>query len=87
MGGMLTRKPSMLVRAALANKMARIAWALMARCGVYKSRSQLHKPTVGREDVKAKEGKKQFGATVVRCKRPVTLRGLDGSMVGDHRRG
>ena len=32
---MLTRKPPMLVRVALANKMARIAWALMARGGVY----------------------------------------------------
>ena len=37
LGGMLTRKPPMLVRAALANKMARIVWALMARGGVYKS--------------------------------------------------
>jgi transposase len=37
LGGMLTRKPPMLVRVALANKMARIAWALMARGGVYKS--------------------------------------------------
>jgi hypothetical protein len=34
---MLTRKPPMLVRVALANKMARIVWALMARGGVYKS--------------------------------------------------
>jgi transposase len=30
---MLTRKPSMLVRIALANKMMRIVWALMARGG------------------------------------------------------
>ena len=37
LGGMLTRKPPMLVRAALANKMARIVWALMARGGVYQS--------------------------------------------------
>jgi transposase len=35
LGGMLTRKPPMLVRVALANKMARIVWALMARGGVY----------------------------------------------------
>ena len=34
---MLTRKPPMLVRVALANKMARIVWALMARGGVYQS--------------------------------------------------
>jgi transposase len=37
LGGMLTRKPPMLVRVALANKMARIVWALMARGGVYKA--------------------------------------------------
>jgi hypothetical protein len=34
---MLTRKPPMLVRVALAKKMARIVWALMARGGVYKA--------------------------------------------------
>ncbi len=33
--GMLSRKSPMLVRVALANKMARIVWALMARGGVY----------------------------------------------------
>ncbi|WPY96468.1 IS110 family transposase (plasmid) [Limimaricola variabilis] len=37
LGGLLSRKPPMLVRVALANKMARIVWALMARGGVYKS--------------------------------------------------
>ena len=37
LGGMLTRKPPLLVRVALANKMARIVWALMARGGVYQS--------------------------------------------------
>lgn len=37
LGGILTRKPPMLVRVALANKMARIVWALMARGGVYKA--------------------------------------------------
>ncbi|GGB31637.1 MULTISPECIES: IS110 family transposase [Alphaproteobacteria] len=37
LAGMLLRKPPMLVRVALANKMARIVWALMARGGVYKS--------------------------------------------------
>ena len=37
LGGMLTRRPPMLVRVALANKMARIVWALMARGGVYQS--------------------------------------------------
>jgi transposase len=37
LGGMLSRKPPILVRVALANKMARIVWALMARGGVYQS--------------------------------------------------
>jgi len=37
LGEMLKRKPPMLVRVALANKMARIVWALMARGGAYKS--------------------------------------------------
>jgi transposase len=36
-GGLLARKPGMLVRVALANKMARIVWALMARGGVYRA--------------------------------------------------
>ena len=35
--GVLSRKPPMLVRVALANKMARIVWALMARGCVYES--------------------------------------------------
>ena len=37
LAGMLTRNQPMLVRVALANKMARIVWALMARGGVYQS--------------------------------------------------
>ncbi|BCH61958.1 IS110 family transposase (plasmid) [Agrobacterium vitis] len=37
LGAMLTRKPPLLVRVALANKMARIVWALMVRGGVYQS--------------------------------------------------
>ncbi|HKL46023.1 MAG TPA: IS110 family transposase [Roseovarius sp.] len=37
LAGMLSRKPPMLVRVALANKMARIVRALMARGGVYQS--------------------------------------------------
>jgi transposase len=36
-GRMLARKPPMLVRVALANKMARIVWALMAGGGVYQA--------------------------------------------------
>jgi transposase len=31
LGGLLSRKPPMLVRVALANKMARIVWALMKK--------------------------------------------------------
>jgi transposase len=34
---MLRRKPPMLVRVALANKMARVAWALLANGGVYRT--------------------------------------------------
>jgi transposase len=36
-GRMLRCKPPMLVAVALANKIARIAWALMARGGVYRA--------------------------------------------------
>lgn len=37
LGRMLARKPRMLVAVALANKIARIAWALMARGGIYRA--------------------------------------------------
>tara|TARA_R100001369_G_scaffold11704_5_gene25444 strand:- start:3898 stop:4098 length:201 start_codon:yes stop_codon:yes gene_type:complete len=37
LGGMLLRKPRMLVRAAVANKMARIVWALMVKGEVYRA--------------------------------------------------
>jgi len=37
LGRMLARKPPMLVRVALANKMARIVWALLAHGGVYRA--------------------------------------------------
>lgn len=37
LAGLIARKPPMLVRVALANKMARIVWALMARGGVYRA--------------------------------------------------
>ncbi|VDC30518.1 Transposase IS116/IS110/IS902 family protein [Rhodobacteraceae bacterium THAF1] len=37
LGGLLTRKPGMLARVALANKMPRIVWVLMARGGVYRA--------------------------------------------------
>jgi len=34
---MLARKPPLLVRVALANKMARVVWALLAKGGVYRA--------------------------------------------------
>ncbi|WGD50850.1 IS110 family transposase [Bradyrhizobium sp. CB1650] len=37
LGRMIARKPPMLVATALANKMARVVWALMANGGVYKA--------------------------------------------------
>lgn len=37
LGRMLARKPPMLVIVALANKNARIAWALLAKGGVYRA--------------------------------------------------
>lgn len=37
LGSMLARKPPMLVMVALANKMARIAWALLSKGGVYRA--------------------------------------------------
>ena len=37
LGRMLLRKPRMLVTVALANKIARIAWALMAHGGTYRA--------------------------------------------------
>lgn len=37
LGALLIRKPGMLVRVALANRMARIVWALMARGVVYRA--------------------------------------------------
>ena len=37
---MLARKPRMLVTVALANKMARIVWALLVKREVYRGRSQ-----------------------------------------------
>lgn len=44
LGGLLSRKPPMLVRVALANKMARIVWALMARAASTSLRSRWRKP-------------------------------------------
>jgi hypothetical protein len=41
MRGILERRPARLVTVALANKMARIAWALMTRKEVYRAKGQL----------------------------------------------
>jgi len=37
LASMIARKPQMLVRVALANKMARIIWALMVKGGLYRA--------------------------------------------------
>ena len=37
LGRMLARKPPMLVIVALANKTARVAWAMLARGGIYRA--------------------------------------------------
>ena len=37
LGGMLSRKPPVLIRVALANKMARIVWALMMKGEAYRA--------------------------------------------------
>ena len=62
---MLACKPPMLVRVALANKMARIVWALMAKGGTYQAPAAAHKGSrlwgrwgVGRS-------KERDGATVI----------------------
>ena len=45
---MMIRKPRMLVAVALANKMARIAWALMAQGGVYRDPAAAAQVAAGR---------------------------------------
>jgi transposase len=37
LSGLLNRKPTRLVTVALANKMARIAWAVLCRGGIYRA--------------------------------------------------
>ena len=46
---MLARKPRMLVTTALANKMARIVWALLVKGGTYRLRPWRRKPTATTE--------------------------------------
>jgi hypothetical protein len=66
MARMIARKPPMLVRVALANKMARIAWAVMARGEVCRLQPRPRRQSrlwgcwgVGR-------AKERYGATVTR---------------------
>ena len=61
---MLARKPPMLVRVALANKMARMVWALMAKGGVYRAPAAARKRSRpwGRRGVG--RSKERDGATV-----------------------
>ena len=62
LAGMLARKPRMLVIVALANKMARIVWALMAHGGSYRA------PAVAAYEASGTQGrsKERHGATVRR---------------------
>lgn len=66
LGGMLTRRPPMLVRVGLASKRTRIVWALMAQGRVYRSPAVAAQAVSSRENVGAEEGEEKFGATVVR---------------------
>jgi transposase len=60
---MLARKPAMLVTVALANKMARIVWALMAKGGSIKLRLWRHNRLArGRRECRRSNGR--YGATV-----------------------
>jgi len=61
---MLERKPPMLVIVALANKTARIVWALMAKGGTYRTPAAAGKsaPRAGRKGVRRSNG--EYGATV-----------------------
>ena len=56
---MLARKPPMLVRVALANKMARIVWALLAKGGIYRAPDARALGARGREAVEAWEGRRR----------------------------
>ena len=99
LGGTLTRKPPMLVRVALANKMARIVWALMARGGVYKAPATAvlavraaRTPKYGKGS--RKRGREQFGAIVVRRDREnqcatecLRARGFDLDPIFEHHTG
>jgi transposase len=61
---MLARKPRMLVTVALANKTARIIWALLAKGGVYKAPAVAARPADAAARSKAQESEGEHGATV-----------------------
>jgi transposase len=61
---MLARKPRMLVTVALANKMARIVWALLVKQENYKAPSQPRHDLGGPEVVGDVVGRRRYGATV-----------------------
>ena len=64
---MLARKPPMLVMVALANKMARVAWALLSKGGVYQAPARHRLAAASREVVNGVGGTKdRYGATSVR---------------------
>lgn len=107
LGGMLTRKPPSHVRVALANIPLTHAAHVLSGNGWRGSSGRLwpgvastslrprrHKPTVGREDVGAQEGKERFGATVVRRDREnqcstecLRARGVDLDLIFEHHTG
>ena len=66
LAGLLARKPRMLVTVALANKMARIVWALMARGELYRAPAAASNPS--RSEVVREAGRSdgRYGATVRR---------------------
>ena len=61
---MLARKPKMLVTVALANKMARIVWALLAKGGSYRAQVACSSVTLTAITRRGGERKETYGATV-----------------------
>ncbi len=61
---MLERKPPMLVIVALANKAARIVWALLSKGGTYRTRSCSVSSLLGASWRSVRRSKGEYGATV-----------------------
>ena len=80
LAGMLERKPPMLVTVALANKTARIAWALMAKGGVYQAPAAAARGAAGGEVVA--DGRR----AIPRYGQTVDETGSEKPVVGDRRR-